>query len=301
VPVSAALRLGTRGSRLARWQTSRVAAELQGRHPDLQCTEHRIVTEGDVNTATPLPEIGGRGAFTEALERALLDQTIDIAVHSLKDLPVASTPGIHTAAICFRADARDVLIAREAHTLASLPVGSRVGTCSTRRTAQLLMVRPDLIPVPLRGNVDTRIRRVSEGDYEAIVLAFAGVERLGLARTVSEFLTFLPAPGQGALAVQCRSDDADTLAVLATIDDKLVRLAVTAERSFLRGLGGGCTAPVAAFASISGELLHMEGLVARVDGTISVTVSGNAPVSDAELLGARLATEALEAGAARLM
>jgi hydroxymethylbilane synthase len=298
------LRLGTRSSRLAQWQTRCIAAALRRRH-GLACEEVPIVTAGDRDRETPLPEIGGKGLFTEALEQALLSEAIDLAVHSLKDLPLAERPGLVVAAICFRADPRDVVISRTRVGLDALPAGARVGTSSTRRAAQLRMARGDLVLVPLRGNVDTRVRRALAGDYDAVVIAAAGVERLGLADAVSEYLPLermLPAPGQGALAVQCRSDDSAVLKLVTALDDPAVRAAVEAERAFLAGVGGGCAAPVAAHAGEgSTDAIRLHGLVAAVDGSRAVHVEGEGPRSDARGLGSRLAERALAQGAAELL
>lgn len=296
------LRLGTRASRLARWQTNRIMFELRQAHAGLDCVEVQVATAGDRDRQTPLPEIGGKGVFTEALERSLLTGDIDVAVHSLKDLPIADRPELTLGAVCLRADARDVLVARDEWTLDTLPAGARVGTSSTRRAAQLLAARPDLNLIPVRGNVDTRVRKAKEGACDATILAAAGVERLGLTEAVSEYLSFeqmLPAPGQGALAVQCRVDDSATLALLQSLDDPAVRTAVGAERAFLAGLGGGCAAPVAAYARRAGDerSLHMRGLVGAPDGTRIIRVEGTAPEADWLALGGRLAEEALAAGA----
>ncbi|HEY2824143.1 MAG TPA: hydroxymethylbilane synthase [Gemmatimonadales bacterium] len=297
------LRAGTRASRLARWQTARVAALLRDR-TGVATDDVVVSTEGDRVLDRPLPEIGGKGVFTEALEDALRDGAIDYAVHSLKDLPVDPVPGITIGAVLLRADPRDVLIARGAVTLATLPRGARVGTSSTRREAQLRAARPDLAVLPLRGNVDTRVARAIAGDYDAIVIAAAGVERLGLAASISEALAFdvmLPAPGQGALVVECRAGDAATLEILSTIDDALVRATTGAERAFLAGLGGGCAAPIAALAETTPGGLRLRGLVATRDGRQVIRVDGTARVDQREALGARLAREALDRGAGAIL
>lgn len=297
------LRIGTRRSRLARWQTEHVGAALRAAHAEFDWDAVRIRTAGDKDRRTPLPEIGGKGLFSEALEAALLAGDIDVAVHSLKDLPIESHPGLAIGAVCFRADARDVLVSRVRWTLDTLPEGAVVGTSSTRRIAQLKASRPDLRLQPLRGNVDTRVRKAREGRYDAICIAAAGVARLGLADAVSEYLPFermLPAPGQGALAVQCRADDEAVLDLLAAIDDPTVRAAVDAERAFLAGLGGGCAAPVAAFAEpVNGSRsLRLEGIVAAVDGTTVIRVGGTGPLGAAWDLGRRVADDARARGAA---
>ncbi|MGH7149991.1 MAG: hydroxymethylbilane synthase, partial [Planctomycetota bacterium] len=253
-------------------------------------------------------EIGGKGLFTEALEDALRSGEIDLAVHSLKDLPIEESPGLLLAAVLDRVDARDVLIAKERHLLSTLPAGARVGSSSVRRMAQLRAARGDVEVAPLRGNVDTRVRKALEGAYDAVVLAAAGVLRLGLEGAVREYLPFevmLPAPGQGALAVQCRSEDRSTREALELLDDPLTRAATEAERGFLEALGGGCSAPVAAHADLAeggnGEVLELTGLVLSPDGARRVAVRGRAPVSKARSLAARLAKEALARGAGRCL
>ena len=250
------LTIGTRGSALARWQTDWVQARLQAAWPDLHCDLRLFQTSGDKILDRPLPEIGGKGLFTEELENALRSGEIDLAVHSLKDLPIDDAAGLTVGAIGEREDPRDVLISRQYFTLAHLPRGARVGTSSLRRAAQLLAARPDLKILSLRGNVDTRLRKAMQGEYDAIVLAAAGVLRLGFESHIAEYLSFdvmLPAPGQGAVAVQCRADDHRTIDLLRPIDHTLTRSAVTAERAFLNGLGGGCSAPVAAYAQLSSQ------------------------------------------------
>lgn len=299
------LTIGTRTSALALWQTHHIIDQLQAAWPGLPCQLQPFVTQGDKTLDKPLPTIGGKGLFTAELEGSLLAGKIDLAVHSLKDLPVADAPGLTIGAITSRADVRDALVARNGWTLATLPQGAVVGTSSTRRAAQLLTARPDLIVRSIRGNVDTRVRKVRNGDYDATLLALAGLERLGLDAEISERLTLevmLPAPGQGALAVQCRADDQATLTLLAAIDDAAVRAAVTAERAFLHRLGGGCSAPVAAYAQVSqrsGNLwIHLQGLVASADGQQIIRVTGEfADPMQAE----ELATQALAQGAAALV
>lgn len=296
------LRGGTRRSLLARWQTARIREALRQR--GVSSEEIAITTEGDRILDRPLPEIGGKGLFTEALEEALRAGAIDFAVHSLKDLPVAPSPDIVVAAVCLRSDPRDVLVARDGHTLRSLPLGATVGTSSNRRIAQLRTVRPDLALLPLRGNVDTRIRKAQRGDYDGIVIAAAGVERLGLTGAITEYLPFdvmLPAPGQGALAVQCRASDASTRELLAALDDGDARAATDAERAFLTALGGGCSAPVAALAEIANGSMRMSGLIAATDGTSVIRVTGSCPAADAPRLATQLAAQAIDRGARDLL
>lgn len=248
------LRIGTRGSALAVYQTNLVVMRLQSRHPDLCCEVAVISTQGDRDKETPLSVIGGQGVFIKELERAILSGDVDCAVHSLKDLPSIVPGGLMLAAILDRHDPRDVLISRHAGGFVGLPAGARVGTSSRRRMAQLKEFRPDLEPVELRGNIDTRISKVVDGDgsaYDAAILAAAGVLRMERDDQVAEFLdvgVFTPAPGQAALAVECRDDDLATRALLATIHDDETAVLVNVERAFLRGVGGGCRSPVAAYA-----------------------------------------------------
>lgn len=310
----AAVVLGTRASALARAQTERVIELLHAAWPGLACETRAIVTKGDrtQSTGEPLPDIGGKGLFTAELEQALRAGDIDVAVHSLKDLPTEEAVDIALGAVCLREDVRDCLVARDGLALVELPAGAVVGTSSLRRAAQLRAMRPDLEVRSIRGNVDTRVRKVREGEFDAVVLAAAGVRRLGLEDAVTEWLseeTMLPAPGQGALAVQCRAGDERVLELLTPIDDPVTRAATTAERTFLQALGAGCTAPVAAYAqamssepsdnSSQGALcLRMAAIVASSDGQDIVRVEGQ---GEPEELGERLAREALAAGADRVL
>jgi hydroxymethylbilane synthase len=298
------LRLGTRTSRLARWQTDHVAALLQAAWPALQCQIVPFSTRGDRILDKPLPEIGGKGLFTAELETALRAGEIDLAVHSLKDLPVEDAPGLTIGAIPVRAPVQDAIVAGDGLRMAELPFGAVVGTSSIRRRAQLLAVRPDLQVRSIRGNVETRIRKVvEEGLYAATVLALAGLERLALADRSSEILSLevmLPAPGQGALGVQCREDDSATLALLAAIDHAATRAAVTAERTFLQALGGGCSAPIGAFARTGDDdTIDLLGIVGAVDGSRLIRVQGQACAPDS--LGRSLAEDARRQGALELL
>ena len=311
-PAVAAVVLGTRASALARAQTERVAESLRQAWPEIDCRTRPIATRGDRTQASgvPLPTIGGKGLFTAELERALRAGTIDLAVHSLKDLPTEESPGIALGAVCLREDVRDCLVAREGHSLRGLPPGAIVGTSSLRRAAQLLGLRHDLDVRSIRGNVDTRVRKVQDGEFDAVVLAAAGVLRLGLEGAVTEWLetdTMLPAPGQGALGVQCRADDERILTLLAAIDDPGARAETTAERVFLRTLGAGCTAPVGAHAvgagpeprdTVSQGWVRLQALVASPDGRQVVRVAGEGEAAE---LGERLAREALAAGAGEIL
>jgi hydroxymethylbilane synthase len=303
-PRQAAVVLGTRASTLARAQTESVIALLTAAWPDLDTETKVISTAGDRTQASgePLPEIGGKGLFTAELERALREGEIDLAVHSLKDLPTEDSEGVVVGAVSTRDDVRDCLVARDHGSLADLPPDAVVGTSSLRRSAQLRALRFDLDVRSIRGNVDTRIEKVRGGEYDAVVLAAAGIRRLGLEHAVSQWLepdAMLPAPGQGALAIQCRADDSANLALLSGIDQPKARAETTAEREFLRVLGAGCAAPVAALAtSTTTPRVRLQGLVADVDGTRMVRVEGE---GEPRSIGEQLAVEALAAGADRIL
>jgi hydroxymethylbilane synthase len=300
------LRLGTRASALATTQSGHVAdlvRERLGREVELV----EVSTEGDVNRA-PLASMGGTGVFVSALRDALLDGRVDFAVHSLKDLPTTPADGIALAAIPLREDPRDVVVARDGLTLGELPVGSRLGTGSPRRVSQLAALGLGLELQGIRGNVDTRIRKVREGEVDAVVLARAGLARLGRLDEVTEVLDplqMLPAPGQGALAIECRTADADLVASLARLDDPATRAAVTAERAVLSTLEAGCSAPLGALAEVvegeDGEELWLRAVALSEDGVLSVRMSATGPVTEAVRLGTRLAGDMLAEGAADLM
>jgi hydroxymethylbilane synthase len=292
----------TRPSALARWQTQFIARQLEKHWENLTCDQLVITTQGDRVLDKPLPEIGGKGLFTSELEQALLDGCVDAAVHSLKDLPTDAPPGLTIGVIPERADLGDVLICPAGYSLEELPSGAVVGTSSTRRGAQLRAQRPDLQVSSIRGNVDTRIRKAVEGRYDAVILAAAGVTRLGLDEHITQHLPveiMAPAPGQGALAVQCRADDQDTLQILKVIEHQDTRLAVTAERALLAALGGGCSLPVAAMATVAGESIYLQGIVAAPDGSrlIRWQAEGRDPLE----LGQHLAAELLAQGAGELL
>ncbi len=295
----------TRPSALARWQTRWVIQALEKMHPGLVCEEKIVSTQGDRILDKPLPKIGGKGLFTQELECELLTKVADCAVHSLKDLPVESAPGLVIGCIPPRAEVRDALISKNGYSLETLPPASVVGTSSLRRAAQVLAARPDLVAASLRGNVDTRLRKALEGQYDAIILAGAGLQRLGLEAHVTQWLpleTMLPAPAQGALAVQCRADDRETLDLLAALDHAPTRTAVTAERQFLLKLGGGCAVPVAALGLMNDEppaSLRLMGLVASPDGKLVIKVTGEG--NDPLILGSELACDALAQGADALL
>ena len=300
----ATLRLGTRGSPLALAQSREVAAALEAHHPGLRVDLAVIRTSGDRIQDVPLAKIGGKGLFVKEIEEALLTRRIELAVHSMKDLPAHLPPGLTLGAITAREEGGDVLVTRKARSLDELPPGARVGTSSLRRQAQLLHRRPDLHVVPLRGNVDTRLRKLTEGSLDAIVVAAAGLKRLGVTPANAIPLPLdvsLPAPGQGALGVEIREDDRATAALVAVLEDKASRIAVTAERAFLRRLGGSCQVPIAAYATLRGDLLSLAGLLASPDGTALVQDTLTGPALEAESLGTALAERLLAQGADRIL
>ncbi|HZL87349.1 MAG TPA: hydroxymethylbilane synthase [Pirellulaceae bacterium] len=295
------LRLGTRASPLARWQAEWVAGQLSQRGVEVELVP--ISTQGDVKTG-PLGQIGGQGLFTKEIQRALLERKIDVAVHSLKDLPTAEVDGLTIAAVPRRESTADVLVSKVADSLEKLPHGSRVGTGSLRRKAQLLHVRPDLAVLEIRGNVDTRLRKLDEGEYDAIVLAEAGLRRLGLAERATFVLPrsiMLPAVGQGALAIETRSGDAVSQSLVEPLDDAATHAAVLAERSMLAALRGGCLAPVGGLARVEGPVLTLEGVVLSGDGQRKISAAAAARSEDAVRIGQQVADELLVQGASDLI
>ncbi len=303
---SAALRIGTRASALALWQAEHVAALLHAQGaPPVQLVH--IKTTGDVQNEVPLWQAGGQAFFTKEIDRALIEGTIDLAVHSLKDLSTQLQSGLTLAATLTRADPRDVLLSRGGVTLADLPQGARVGTSSLRRRAFLRRARPDLRQVELRGNVPTRVERLRGGeDYEAIILAAAGLARLDLLQHVTEYLpaeVFPPAVSQGVIGVCARTADAATLRWLLPLDDREARLAASAERALLRRIQGGCQVPLGALATVNDRLLKLQASVCTLDGTRQLAAQGAGPatIADAVALGERVADELLARGAGALI
>jgi hydroxymethylbilane synthase len=300
------LRIGTRASALALWQARHVESQIRAL-PDAPPVELvHIKTEGDVRTDVPLWAIRGRAFFTKEIDRALLAGDIDVAVHSLKDLSTVLEPGLELAATLTREDPRDVLISRTGLRLSELPAGARIGTSSLRRRAFLARLRPDAVLLELRGNVPTRIERLQRGDYDAILLAAAGLRRLGLQQHISELLPvddFPPAVSQGAIGVCARADDAETLRWLQPLDDQTTRLATTAERALLRKIEGGCQVPLGALGKSIGGTVHLYAGVCALDGSEMLTARGEVPATleNAKALGERLADELVAKGAGRLI
>ncbi|HEY76376.1 MAG TPA: hydroxymethylbilane synthase [Thermoflexia bacterium] len=298
------VRVGTRRSALALWQAHWVVERMKRHTPHLQVQVVEVHTLGDRRRDLSLSQAGGVGLFVKELERALLQGEIDLAVHSLKDLPTRLPPGLALAAIPERGDPRDALVSRTGRPLSALPSGARVGTSSRRRAAQLLALRPDLRIADIRGNVDTRLRKVEEGRYDAAILAVAGLVRLGRADRITEVLSpeiMLPAVGQGALAVEVRADDERIRSLVAPLDHSPTRAATTAERAFLARLGGGCHAPVGAYAEVDGHQIHLRALVASPDGRTIIRGARQGATSEAEALGWALAEDLLARGADALV
>ena len=296
--------VGTRGSPLAMRQTELVVASLRAQDPEAQIEIKQITTQGDRDQRASLSDIGGQGVFVKELEAAILVGDIDVAVHSLKDVPSEIAPGLTLAAYPERADPRDTLVSRDGKTLAELPAGARIGTGSRRRVVQLLALRSDIEPVDIRGNVDTRIRKVDEGEYHAAVLAQAGLERLGLAERASQVFDaeeLLPSVGQGALVIEARAGDAALLELLASISHDATRLAWETERAFMARLGGGCQLPFGAYAEIEGDSLRFRGFVADDEGHHLLRGELRVPVEEAGSVGTMLAERLLNEGAAEFM
>lgn len=291
------IKIGTRGSALALRQAAWVRERIAHRHPALHIEVVRIKTTGDNITDVPLAQVGGKGLFVKEIEEALLRGEIDLAVHSMKDVPSELPSGLHIGAVTEREDPRDVLVSREGRGLRELPSEARIGTASLRRGAQLLGINPRWEIIALRGNLDTRIRKLKTEDLDAVILAAAGVRRMGLEDKVTEYLSLevmLPAVGQGALGIECRKEDAVN-ELIAFLNHPESALAVEGERAFLRRLEGGCQVPIAAFGQVRGGGIFLRGLVARLDGThiLRAEIQGD----DAEVAGRRLAEDLLAQGA----
>jgi len=295
--------VGSRGSKLAMIQARGVLAALQEAHPTLRFSLIQIVTQGDREPQVPLDRLEERGAFVKELEEALLDHRIDLAVHSLKDMPVDLPSGLCLAAVTARLDPRDALVALKGK-LAELAPGATIGTGSLRRAMQLRNCRPDLKVEMIRGNADTRLKKVSSGVVDGVILAAAALSRLGREDTISEYLPieqFLPAVGQGALGIEIRSGDRQSSELVSALNHEATWYAVIAERAFLRSLGGGCRAPIAALGTVSGRTIRLDGMVASGEGGAMLRSVAEGSVSDAERVGIRLAQKMLAMGASKII
>jgi hydroxymethylbilane synthase len=298
--MSSALRIATRESPLALWQAEHVAALLRQAHPGLQVELVGMTTQGDRILDAPLAKVGGKGLFVKELEQSMLEGRTDIAVHSMKDVPVELPSGLHLPVILEREIPYDAFVSPRYAAFEDLPAGAVLGTSSLRRQAQLQALRPDLRIVNLRGNVGTRLRRLDEGEYDAIILACAGLIRLGLGARIRQTLppsVCLPAIGQGAIGIECRSDDARVNSLIAVLDHEPTHVCVAAERALNSRLEGGCQVPIGAHATLDGDRLHLAALVGRPDGGQIIQVEDEASRADAEALGTRVAEELLARGA----
>ncbi len=298
------IRIATRKSALALWQAEHVKTRLQQAHPGLKVSLVPMVSRGDKLLDAPLAKIGGKGLFVKELENALLDNQADIAVHSMKDVPMDFPEGLGLYCICEREDPRDAFVSNAFDSLEALPVGSVVGTSSLRRQTQLLERRPDLKIQFLRGNVNTRLAKLDAGEYDAIILAAAGLIRLGFESRIRSSISVensLPAGGQGAVGIECRSADKEIHALLAPLHHRDTALRVTAERALNKRLNGGCQVPIACYAVLEGEQLWLRGLVGQPDGSLLLRAESRAPALDAEQLGVRVAETLLEQGAASIL
>jgi hydroxymethylbilane synthase len=298
------VKIGTRGSLLALWQANWVQSTLKARNPSLTFEQVIIKTKGDKILDVPLAKVGGKGLFVKEIEDALLDGQIDLAVHSMKDMPAEIPSGLCIGAIPEREDPADVLISKNGRLLSELPPGARIGTSSLRRGAQLLHARPDVVISPLRGNLDTRLRKLENEDLDAIVLAAAGVKRLGLENRITEFFDenlMLPAAGQGALCIEIRGNDAEIEAIVANLEHPPTRAVVMGERAFLNRLEGGCQVPIAAHGKIKKNTFILSGLVASVDGKTFIKDIVSGPKETSEAIGIQLAERLISMGAETLV
>ena len=296
------LRIATRQSRLALWQAEHVAALLRARHPDVNVVLVPMTTQGDRVLDRPLAQVGGKGLFIKELEMAIAENRADIAVHSMKDVPSELPPGMTLAAMLPRADPHDAFVSQRFSDFMSLPQGARIGTSSLRRQCQLKALRPDLEIIPLRGNVDTRLRKLDEGHYDAIILAAAGLSRLGFSKRITQTIDFdqsLPAVGQGIVGIECRSDDERSVRLTSALDDRTSRLCCETERAFALRLQGSCQSPIAGYAELQGDELTLRGVVGSEDGQTLYrgTTKGTVP----HAVGTQLADRLLSAGADELL
>ena len=298
------VRIATRKSPLALWQANYVKAELEKNYPGLQVELLPMTTRGDKILDSPLAKVGGKGLFVKELEEALLRNEADLAVHSMKDVPVEFPDGLCLATICQREDPRDAFVSNHFASIEALPQAARVGTSSLRRQCQLRARRPDLQVLDLRGNVNSRLAKLDAGDYDAILLAAAGLKRLGLEERITALLECgesLPANGQGAVGIECRSNDTELLTLLSRLEDKGTRQRVMAERAMNRSLQGGCQVPIGAYAELQGDELWLRGLVGSIDGQRILRAEIRGPVSDAETLGEKVAEALIAQGADKLL
>lgn len=298
------IRIATRKSALALWQARHVQSLLRQAHPGIETELVKIVTDGDRIIDRPLAKIGGKGLFLKELEHALLDGGADLAVHSMKDVPAEMTAGLVLEAVLPRANPYDALVSRDGRLLAELPAGSRIGTSSLRRQSQLLALRPDFVVTDLRGNVDTRLRKLDEGQYDAIILACAGLQRLGLGERITETLDsagWLPASTQGIIGLQCRSDDEQTKALIKPLADSDTATVAQAERAVARVLEATCQVPLAVHGVLTGGVVKLDAVVGTPDGKEVVKAAGEAPASQAVSLGEQVAADLLKNGAGQII
>jgi len=298
------IRIGSRGSRLAVWQAEHVKTELEARHAGIIITIRTIKTSGDKILDVPLAKVGGKGLFVKEIEDALLRNEVDLAVHSMKDVPAVLPEGLCIGAIPQREDPRDALLSRDNSGFLHLKAGARIGTSSLRRISQLLNQRPDIIIHPLRGNLDTRIKKLEAGEFDAIILAAAGIRRLGWAERITEYLPdtiSLPAIGQGALCIECRETDIGTREMISPLDHRETSICVRAERAFLKRLDGGCQVPVGAYAAMSGDNIVIEGFIASVDGQRMVREKRSGTPDNPEEAGTALAESLLLQGGEEIL
>lgn len=296
--------IATRKSPLAMWQAEHVATQLKQAHPDIEVELMGMSTQGDKILDTPLAKIGGKGLFVKELEQGMLEGKADIAVHSMKDVPVAFPDGLHLPIIMEREDPRDAFVSNQYNSLADLPEGARVGTSSLRRQCQLSANRPDLEILPLRGNVNTRLKKLDNREYDAIILASAGLIRLGFAGRIKTYISAddsLPAIGQGAIGIECRTDDERVNEILKPLHDADTASCVLAERAMNHRLEGGCQVPIGGHAVLNGDSLSMRGLVGSADGQQIIRAESNGPRADAEKIGIRIAEELLSNGADKIL
>lgn len=296
--------IATRKSALAMWQAEHIKSRLESLHPGLQVELLPMSTRGDVILDTPLAKIGGKGLFVKELEVAMLEGRADLAVHSMKDLPVEFPPGLELYTICEREEPSDAFVSNQYDSLEEMPAGAIVGTCSLRRRCQIAERFPNLVIRDLRGNVQTRLRKLDDGEFDAIILATSGLVRLELDQRIRMRLpveTSLPANGQGALGIECRSDDARIQALLKPLEHEETRVCVLAERAMNRRLEGGCQVPIGAFAKLEDDTIYLRGLVGNLDGTTIIRGERRGPTADAEAIGTALAEDLLSRGAGEIL